>query len=49
MSKNLDIKKGLNVVELEDRFEMTVAAVDTARCSDNKVEVEASPTEAATE
>jgi hypothetical protein len=39
MSKNLDVKKALNVVELEDRFEMTVAAVDTARCSDNEVKL----------
>ncbi len=46
MSKNVEIKKALNVVELEDRFEMTVAAVDTARCSGNKVELEASPTKA---
>ncbi len=38
MSKNVEIKDALNVTELEDRFEMTVAAVDTARCSDNKVE-----------
>jgi hypothetical protein len=47
MSKNLDVKKALNVVELEERFEMTVAAVDTARCDGNKVELSAEPTEAA--
>jgi hypothetical protein len=26
---------GLSIVELEDRFETTVAALDTARCGDN--------------
>lgn len=29
----------LNIVELEERFETTVAALDSARCSDNKAEV----------
>jgi hypothetical protein len=29
----------LAIVELEDRFETTVAALDAARCSDNNVSV----------
>ncbi len=29
----------LSIVELEERFETTVAALDSARCSDNKAEV----------
>jgi hypothetical protein len=29
----------LTIVELEDRFETTVAAADSARCSDNSVSV----------
>jgi len=29
----------LTVVELEERFETTVAAADSARCSDNNVSV----------
>jgi hypothetical protein len=35
---------GLSIVELEDRFETTVAALDSARCGDGatvKVEVKA--------
>ncbi len=35
----MDFKNALSVVELEDRFETTVAAVDAARCSDNTVSV----------
>ena len=31
--------EALTIVELEDRFETTVAALDAARCSDNKVSV----------
>ena len=30
-------QEALSIVELEERFETTVAALDTARCSDNKV------------
>ncbi len=37
--KDLELKKALSVVELEERFEMTVASVDTARCEDNKVTI----------
>jgi hypothetical protein len=33
MTNNVELRNALNVVELEDRFEMTVAAVDTARCT----------------
>ncbi|WP_262889210.1 hypothetical protein [Spirosoma agri] len=29
----------LTIVELEERFETTVAALDSARCSDNKADV----------
>ena len=36
--KDLKLNKALTVVELEDRFEMTVASVDADRCSDNNVE-----------
>ncbi|MDZ4678909.1 MAG: hypothetical protein SH848_03895 [Saprospiraceae bacterium] len=39
---NFDTKDALSVVELENRFELTVAAVDTARCSDNKADVKVS-------
>jgi len=39
--ENLNVKDALSVVELEGRFETTVAAVDTARCSDNKADVSA--------
>jgi hypothetical protein len=31
--------EALTIVELEDRFETTVAALDAARCSGNTVEV----------
>ncbi|HMQ61364.1 MAG TPA: hypothetical protein PKE06_11900 [Flavilitoribacter sp.] len=34
-----ELKNALSVVELEDRFETTVAAVDAARCSGNDIEV----------
>lgn len=37
---NKPLKDALSVVELEDRFEMTVAAVDTARCDGNEVKIE---------
>ena len=30
-----NIKQALDIVELEDRFEMTVASVDTGRCNGN--------------
>ncbi|MDZ4678907.1 MAG: hypothetical protein SH848_03885 [Saprospiraceae bacterium] len=40
---NFEIKDALSVVELEGRFEMTVAAVDTARCSGNTVKTPAAP------
>ncbi|HMQ61363.1 MAG TPA: hypothetical protein PKE06_11895 [Flavilitoribacter sp.] len=36
---NFELKDALSVVELEERFEMTVAAVDTARCDVTLVEV----------
>ncbi|MDZ4678910.1 MAG: hypothetical protein SH848_03900 [Saprospiraceae bacterium] len=36
------IKDALSSVELEERFELTVAAVDTARCDGNKADVKAS-------
>ncbi|WP_262889783.1 hypothetical protein [Spirosoma endbachense] len=29
--------ESLTIVELEDRFEMTVAALDSARCSNNSL------------
>jgi len=38
---NFEIKDALTVVELEGRFETTVAAVDTARCDGNSAEVKA--------
>ena len=31
--------EALTIVELEERFETTVAALDSARCSDNKADV----------
>ena len=34
-------QEALSIVELEERFETTVAALDAARCSDNKVDVSA--------
>ena len=34
-----NIKQALDIVELEDRFAMTVASVDTGRCGGNKVEL----------
>ncbi len=45
--KNAPLKDALNVVELEDRFEMTVAAVDTARCDNNEVKIKAADTKIA--
>jgi hypothetical protein len=43
---NKPLKDALSVVELEDRFEMTVAAVDTARCDDNTVTLSSDATAA---
>ena len=37
MEKEILNQEALTIVELEERFETTVAALDTARCSDNKV------------
>ena len=37
--QDFQIKNALSVVELEERFETTVAAVDTARCDGNKADV----------
>jgi len=37
--QDFQLKNALSVVELEERFETTVAAVDTARCDGNKAEV----------
>ncbi len=37
--QDFQLKNALSVVELEERFETTVAAVDTARCDDNKADV----------
>jgi hypothetical protein len=31
----------LTIVELEERFELTAAAIDTNKCDDNDVKVEA--------
>ncbi|MBD2754079.1 hypothetical protein [Spirosoma validum] len=31
------VAEALTVVELEERFELTAAALDSARCSGNKV------------
>jgi hypothetical protein len=39
MEKDIQNQEALTIVELEERFETTVAALDTARCSDNKVSV----------
>jgi len=39
--ENFNLKDALSVVELEGRFETTVAAVDTARCSGNSVDIKA--------
>ncbi|MFM9948182.1 MAG: hypothetical protein ACKV1O_09615 [Saprospiraceae bacterium] len=39
--ENFNVKDALSVVELEGRFETTVAAVDTARCSGNSVDLDA--------
>ena len=35
-----DHNQSLTIIELEERFEMTAAAVDTAKCDDNDVKVE---------
>lgn len=43
MSKNAQIQPdAFSIVELEERFETTVAALDSERCSGNKVEIKAS-------
>ena len=34
-------EQSLSIVELEERFETTVAALDAARCSGNTVEIKA--------
>jgi hypothetical protein len=36
MEKDIQPKEALTIVELEERFETTVAALDSARCSDSK-------------
>lgn len=42
MSKHVQNQpEALNIVELEERFETTVAALDAARCDNNKVTVSA--------
>jgi hypothetical protein len=41
MENQIQNPEALAIVELEDRFETTVAALDAARCSDNKVTVSA--------
>lgn len=35
MEKEIQPKESLSIVELEERFETTVAALDTARCDSN--------------
>ena len=35
--KDLKLNKALSVVELEERFEMTVASADADRCDNNTV------------
>ena len=32
--------KALTIIELEERFELTAAAIDTNKCSDNDVSVD---------
>ncbi|MEY4538813.1 MAG: hypothetical protein RLZZ306_570 [Bacteroidota bacterium] len=39
MDKKILNQEALSIVELEERFETTVAALDTARCSGNTVDV----------
>ena len=39
MEKEIQSQDALSIVELEERFETTVAALDAARCSDNTVSV----------
>jgi hypothetical protein len=34
-SMELELKKALSIMELEERFEMTAAAADALRCGDN--------------
>ncbi|MBD2754080.1 hypothetical protein [Spirosoma validum] len=34
---NESLVEALSIVELEERFELTAAALDAARCSNNKV------------
>ncbi|MEY4538814.1 MAG: hypothetical protein RLZZ306_571 [Bacteroidota bacterium] len=40
MEKEIQNQEALSIVELEDRFETTVAALDAARCSGNSVELQ---------
>ena len=39
MEKDIQNQEALSIVELEERFETTVAALDAARCSGNSVSV----------
>ena len=39
MEKEILNQEALTIVELEERFETTVAALDAARCSENTVSV----------
>jgi hypothetical protein len=41
MEKNIQNQEALSIVELEERFETTVAALDTARCDSNTKEAAA--------
>jgi hypothetical protein len=36
MEKDIQNSEALTIVELEERFETTVAALDTARCSETQ-------------
>ncbi|MBD2754077.1 hypothetical protein [Spirosoma validum] len=39
---SFDLENELSIVELEDRFELTAAAMDSARCSENSGQLQAS-------
>jgi hypothetical protein len=41
MEKEIQKQDALSIVELEERFETTVAALDADRCSGNTVKVSA--------
>jgi hypothetical protein len=41
MEKNVQDQEALSIVELEERFETTVAALDAARCDSNTKEAAA--------